>query len=251
MHFLAGGYCLRLLLWCHPKTVVYKETDDNLALEGSHKVPSLTNELWVNLKLMLNTVDNVQMHKSRIPNEVFVKLPEVSLPEFNGNIDNSTLNETQNLFHLRSVLKGDAKLVETQEDTFNSLMKGKHNRLLCRNQNVSQNIKSAPNADMTPTLQTGETPPLSHPVTPDLSTSAVGGELTLHTLSSTNKIKNTVLLSTAVVWVYSPRRSSYVESCKNLNTNQILNRQARRIQAIPSATKRFSRVACIARFHGD
>ncbi|GBN03980.1 hypothetical protein AVEN_20945-1 [Araneus ventricosus] len=85
-----------------------------------------------------NTVDNVQMHKSRIPNEVFVKLPEVSLPEFNGNIDNwsnfkaqfdslitnnSTLNETQKLFYLRLLLKGDAKLVETQEDTFNSLMK--------------------------------------------------------------------------------------------------------------------------------
>ncbi|GBO18769.1 hypothetical protein AVEN_12-1 [Araneus ventricosus] len=85
-----------------------------------------------------NTVDNVQMHKSRIPNEVFVKLPEVSLPEFNGNIDNwsnfkeqfdslitnnSTLNETQKLFYLRLLLKGDAELVETQKDTFNSLMK--------------------------------------------------------------------------------------------------------------------------------
>ncbi|GBM85742.1 hypothetical protein AVEN_232238-1 [Araneus ventricosus] len=362
----------------------------------------------------LNTADNVQMHKSRIPNEVFVKLPDVSLPEFNGNIDNwsnfkaqfdslitnnSTLNETQKLFYLRSVLKGDAKLVETQEDTFNSLMKvlidrfenkrlivsnhilnilniekiqlesakdlrnlvdtinkslrglklleleanelvhqilinvviqkidketrkqyemslttnelpnwdkfieflrkrsqvleningthqqtrvkitnhgknknfmlkstsknicvlckgghaiyncsaflemtplqrfdkkhklclnclynshklsdckskyscpfcqGKHNRLLCRN----QNIRSAPNADMTPTLQTGETPSPSHPVTPELATPSVGGESTLHTLSSTNKIKNTALLSTAVVWVYSPIRSGYVQ----------------------------------------
>ncbi|GBM82212.1 hypothetical protein AVEN_179520-1 [Araneus ventricosus] len=364
----------------------------------------------------LNTADNVQMHKSRIPNEVFVKLPDVSLPEFNGNIDNwsnfkaqfnslitndSTLNETQKLFYLRSVLKGDAKLVETQECTFNSLMKvlidryenkrlivsnhilnilniekihlesakdlrnlvdaiskslrglklleleanelvhqilinvviekidketrkqyemslttnefpnwdkfieflrkrsqvleiingthqqtrvkitnygknknfmlkstsknicvlckgghsiyncsaflemtplqrfdiskkhklclnclynspklsdckskyscpfceGKHNRLLCRN----QNIRSPPNSDMTPTLQTGETPSPSHPVAPDLSTPSVGGESTLHTLSLTNKIKNAALLSIAVVWVYSPIRSGYVQ----------------------------------------
>ncbi|GBM92664.1 hypothetical protein AVEN_160709-1, partial [Araneus ventricosus] len=33
----------------------------------------------------------------------------------------------------------------------------------------------------------------------------------LHTLSSTNKIKNAALLSTAVVWVYSPIRSAYVQ----------------------------------------
>ncbi|GBM53944.1 hypothetical protein AVEN_64859-1 [Araneus ventricosus] len=95
---------------------------------------------------------------------------------------------------------------EKMEDVLEYL-KGKHNRLLCRN----QNIRSAPNVDMTPTLQTGETPSLSHPVNPDLSTPAVGGESTLHTLSSTNKIKNAALHSTAVVWVYSPSRSSYVQ----------------------------------------
>ncbi|GBN91455.1 hypothetical protein AVEN_54442-1 [Araneus ventricosus] len=64
---------------------------------------------------------------------------------------------------------------------------------------------------MTPTLQTGETPSPSQPVTPDLATPSVGGESTLHTLSSTNKIKNAALLSTPVVWVYSPIRSGYVQ----------------------------------------
>ncbi|GBN94370.1 hypothetical protein AVEN_227081-1 [Araneus ventricosus] len=64
---------------------------------------------------------------------------------------------------------------------------------------------------MTPTWQTGETPSPSHPVTPDLSTPSVGGESTLHTLSSANKIKNAALLATAVVWVYSPSKSSYVQ----------------------------------------
>ncbi|GBL68765.1 hypothetical protein AVEN_12096-1 [Araneus ventricosus] len=64
---------------------------------------------------------------------------------------------------------------------------------------------------MTPTLQTGETPSPSPPVTPQLSTPSVKGEATLHTLSSTNKIKNAALLSTAVVWVYSPSKSLYVQ----------------------------------------
>ncbi|GBL75094.1 hypothetical protein AVEN_148833-1, partial [Araneus ventricosus] len=122
----------------------YDITEDEQIADNDAEFEKMEDDLeylkvsFQKILFQLNTADNVQIHKSRIPNEVFVKLPDVSLPEFNGNIDNwsnfkaqfdslitnnSTLNETQKLFYLRSVLKGDAKLVETQEDTFNSLMK--------------------------------------------------------------------------------------------------------------------------------
>ncbi|GFY66412.1 integrase catalytic domain-containing protein [Trichonephila inaurata madagascariensis] len=62
----------------------------------------------------------------------FVKLPDVSLPEFHGVIENwtdfkkqfdslitnnSVLNDTQKLFYLRSALKGEARTIEISEDT--------------------------------------------------------------------------------------------------------------------------------------
>ncbi|GFQ69876.1 integrase catalytic domain-containing protein [Trichonephila clavata] len=67
----------------------------------------------------------------------FIKLPDVSLPEFHGVIENwsdfkrqfdslitnnSVLNDIQKLFYLRSALKGEARTIETSEDTFESLM---------------------------------------------------------------------------------------------------------------------------------
>ncbi|GBL90175.1 hypothetical protein AVEN_130302-1 [Araneus ventricosus] len=82
---------------------------------------------------------------------------------------------------------------------------------------------------MTPTLQTGETPSLSHPVIPDISTPAVGGESDLHTLSSTNKIKNAALLSTSVVWVYSPSKSLYGA----LHTHRFVSTSFRPVCNIP------------------
>ncbi|GBM04679.1 hypothetical protein AVEN_37585-1 [Araneus ventricosus] len=122
----------------------YDITEDEQIADNDAEFEKMEDDLeylkvsFQKILFQLNTVENVQMHKSGIPNEVFVKLPDVSLPEFNENIDNwsnfkaqfdslitnnSTLNETQKLFYSRSVLKGDAKLVEIQEDTFNSLMK--------------------------------------------------------------------------------------------------------------------------------
>ncbi|GFQ85314.1 uncharacterized protein TNCT_316571 [Trichonephila clavata] len=71
------------------------------------------------------------------PKSSFIKLPDVSLPEFHGVIENwsdfkrqfdslitnnSVLNDTQKLFYLRSALKGEARTIETSEDTFESLM---------------------------------------------------------------------------------------------------------------------------------
>ncbi|GFQ72497.1 uncharacterized protein TNCT_689651 [Trichonephila clavata] len=71
------------------------------------------------------------------PQSSFIKLPDVSLPEFHGVIENwsdfkrqfdslitnnSVLNDTPKLFYLRSALKGEARTIETSEDTFESLM---------------------------------------------------------------------------------------------------------------------------------
>ncbi|GBN94371.1 hypothetical protein AVEN_227082-1 [Araneus ventricosus] len=132
---------------CHIRCNNYDITEDEQIADNDAEFEKMEDDLeylkvsFQKILFQLKTADNVQMHKSRIPNEVFLKLPDVSLPDdvsFNGNIDNwsnfkaqfdslitnnSTLNETQQLFYLRSVLKGDAKLVETQEDDFNSLMK--------------------------------------------------------------------------------------------------------------------------------
>ncbi|GFV47983.1 uncharacterized protein TNCV_2295631 [Trichonephila clavipes] len=62
----------------------------------------------------------------------FVKLPDVSLPEFHGIIENwtdfkkqfdslitnnSVFNDTQKLFYLLSALKDEARTIETSEDT--------------------------------------------------------------------------------------------------------------------------------------
>ncbi|GFR09340.1 integrase catalytic domain-containing protein [Trichonephila clavata] len=71
------------------------------------------------------------------PKSSFIKLPDISLPEFHGVIENwsdfkrqfdslitnnSVLNDTQKLFYLRSALKCEARTIETSEDTFDSLM---------------------------------------------------------------------------------------------------------------------------------
>ncbi|GFQ76952.1 integrase catalytic domain-containing protein [Trichonephila clavata] len=104
-------------------------------------------EIKVGLQTLLSKHDDISKNVSicntalsnngNSPKSSFIKLPDVSLPEFHGVIENwsdfkkqfdslitnnSVLNDTQKLFYLRSALKGEARTFETSEDTFDSLM---------------------------------------------------------------------------------------------------------------------------------
>ncbi|GFY59182.1 integrase catalytic domain-containing protein [Trichonephila inaurata madagascariensis] len=75
--------------------------------------------------------------------KVEIKLPEIPLPVFRGryyewssfksqfnNIitNNNDLNESQKLYYLKASLQGDAKLLETVDDSFESLIKALETR---------------------------------------------------------------------------------------------------------------------------
>ncbi|XP_035227669.1 uncharacterized protein LOC118199908 [Stegodyphus dumicola] len=95
-------------------------------------------EIKVSLQtLLLNSdlVDKSLTNDIKNPNSISIKLPDLSLPEFDGCIENwsdfknqfdslitnnSSLNDIKKLFYLRSALKRDAKAVEIQ-DSFQSL----------------------------------------------------------------------------------------------------------------------------------
>ncbi|XP_035232070.1 uncharacterized protein LOC118203880 [Stegodyphus dumicola] len=86
-----------------------------------------------------------------------IKLPEIPLPRFSGKYEewsmfkmefnnivtsNTQLTDAQKLHYLHAALKGEAKLLQTQEDTFESLFTALENRFENKRILVNTDIKA-------------------------------------------------------------------------------------------------------------
>ncbi|CAL1273554.1 unnamed protein product [Larinioides sclopetarius] len=99
-------------------------------------------EMKVSLLVFLSKYDKEPESVINIP-KGNIKLPDLSLPTFNGRFqefevfkvqfmnvigNNPCLDETQKLCYLKSALKNDASLIQSDQDTFESLMKALESR---------------------------------------------------------------------------------------------------------------------------
>lgn len=101
-------------------------------------------DIKVSLKRLLNTLttvkknDNIVTHTNDVVKQTNVKLPEIPLPRFSGLYtewlffksqfktlinDNNELTDQQKLYYLQSALTGNAKQIESLEDSYQSLWK--------------------------------------------------------------------------------------------------------------------------------
>ncbi|GBM27271.1 hypothetical protein AVEN_208433-2 [Araneus ventricosus] len=112
-------------------------------------------ETKVGLKILLSSL-KVNENTNTILNDngkAKIRLPEIPLPEFSGKIaefanfknqftnlisNNDQLNDSQKLYYLHASLKGEAKLLESSSDNFQSLFKA----LSDRYENLCQLIDS-------------------------------------------------------------------------------------------------------------
>ncbi|GBM16298.1 hypothetical protein AVEN_194040-1 [Araneus ventricosus] len=109
------------------------------SLNGIYTMEEEIEDLQVKFKILLTkhrkapNADNVPMtvHKPKL------KIPDLPLPEFSGKYEeyessktqfmsiignNESLNDTQKYCYLKASLKGDEKLIESTQDTFQSLL---------------------------------------------------------------------------------------------------------------------------------
>ncbi|GFU21845.1 DUF1758 domain-containing protein [Trichonephila clavipes] len=119
------------------------DTDLKDALDVTIDLQAETQELEVRIKIILSQFKKTN---SANVNEIIknkIKLPDLPLPTFNGKIqefelfktqfmkvigNNHSLDNTQKLCYLKSALKNDASLMQSDQDTFESLMEALINR---------------------------------------------------------------------------------------------------------------------------
>ncbi|GFV74636.1 integrase catalytic domain-containing protein [Trichonephila clavipes] len=99
----------------------------------------------VGLKLLMYSLKNSENVNINLNDngKNSIRLPQIPLPEFSGVIaefsnfkilfinlisNNEQLNDSQKLYYLRASLKGEAKLLESPSDSFNSLFKALEDR---------------------------------------------------------------------------------------------------------------------------
>ncbi|GBN76667.1 hypothetical protein AVEN_138550-1 [Araneus ventricosus] len=115
------------------------EADFTETLEAIEKMKTCLEEMEVSLKYLVSkhniddssTKFNIKENKTE--NILIVKLPDIPLPQFSeeyeefGNFksqfislieDNDGLTNTQKLYYLKSSLTGEAKLIETTDETY-------------------------------------------------------------------------------------------------------------------------------------
>lgn len=127
-----------------PKTDL-KGTEDDL-----QEIDARLENVEVSLSFLLNKItvnsnkdENVSSNENSNKNEISLKLPEIALPKFDGKYDswnvfknqfdnlisdNKQLTDSQKLFYLHSSLIGDAKQIESKNDSFSSLFKALEDR---------------------------------------------------------------------------------------------------------------------------
>ncbi|GBO33831.1 hypothetical protein AVEN_201914-1, partial [Araneus ventricosus] len=324
-------------------------------------------EIEISLKCLLSKynfnevtmIENKSNHDSDLKSyidhiELKSKLPEIPLPIFYGKIeefsnfknqfvslisDNKELTNDQKLFYLKAVLRGEAKLIETSDDTFESLFSALEERFENKRAVVDihiQNILKIENLyfesskglrNITDTINNSLRALKSFKLDCNNSTNAILVNIILERLDkdtrkayelfiqtkgipslnellkflesramvrdqlgntpSNNKFRkefqgsayksknffvnsnkgNHVIKKCILCKIDHPlhkcyeflklsiaKRIEFIEKhhlCKNCLKMHNAPCKAKRIQAIPSATKQYSRVACTARFHGD
>ncbi|KAF8787832.1 hypothetical protein HNY73_009392 [Argiope bruennichi] len=123
------------------------ETSEDIEtiLEDIDQINIRIEETEVGLKLLLNSIkDEFKINPVSKDNAVTkIRLPEIPLPEFSGKIadfanfknlfvnlisNNEQLNDSQKLYYLRACLRGEAKLLESSSDNFQSLFKALSDR---------------------------------------------------------------------------------------------------------------------------
>ncbi|GFS79813.1 integrase catalytic domain-containing protein [Trichonephila clavipes] len=120
---------------------IYEVDDDIQKLEVSltHTHKTSINKLK-SIKIQNETDNYINNEHSKRP---LIKLPKIPLPYFSGKIEerslfktqfnsiiseNAELSENEKLYYLGGSLKGEAKIVETADDTFHSLFKALEQR---------------------------------------------------------------------------------------------------------------------------
>ncbi|GFW38483.1 integrase catalytic domain-containing protein [Trichonephila clavipes] len=100
----------------------------------------------VGLKLLMYSLKNSENVNINLNDngKNSIRLPQIPLPEFSGVIaefsifknqfinlksNNEQLNDSQKLYYLRATLKGEAKLLESPSDSFDSLFKALEDRI--------------------------------------------------------------------------------------------------------------------------
>ncbi|GBM63593.1 hypothetical protein AVEN_204229-1 [Araneus ventricosus] len=114
-------------------------------------------EAEVGLKILLSSL-KVNENTNTVLNDngkAKIRLPEIPLPEFSGKIaefanfknqftnlisNNDQLNDSQKLYYLRASLKGEAKLLESSSDNFQSLFKALSDRYENQRQLIDSHV---------------------------------------------------------------------------------------------------------------
>ncbi|XP_055943741.1 uncharacterized protein LOC129974949 isoform X1 [Argiope bruennichi] len=135
------------------------ETSEDIEtiLEDIDQINIRIEETEVGLKLLLNSIkDEFKINPVSKDNAVTkIRLPEIPLPEFSGKIadfanfknlfvnlisNNEQLNDSQKLYYLRACLRGEAKLLESSSDNFQSLFKALSDRYENQRQLIDSHI---------------------------------------------------------------------------------------------------------------
>ena len=137
------------------------ETEDIADIEAEFvEIQERIEMLEVSFKQLFNDCDddcNNKTESKQKLNACNIKLPEIVLPQFTGKYEdwytfktefdniitnNSQLNEVQKLHYLHSALKDEAKLLQTPEDSFDSLLNALKNRFENKRILVNLHVKA-------------------------------------------------------------------------------------------------------------
>lgn len=116
------------------------DADIDESLNCMDELQDNIDKIEVRLKFIFSNLKNknVSLENENKQSAISIKLPEIPLPVFYGNyedwnvfknqfysliVTNNELNETQKLHYLQASLKGEAKSIQTPDDTFNTLLK--------------------------------------------------------------------------------------------------------------------------------
>ncbi|GBN14588.1 hypothetical protein AVEN_235841-1, partial [Araneus ventricosus] len=156
------------------QTQLYKISEEYCEIETSEKFETVQQDIEqinerieeteVGLKILLSSL-KVNENTNTVLNDngkAKIRLPEIPLPEFSGKIaefanfknqftnlisNNDQLKDSQKLYYFRASLKGDAKLLESSSDNFQSLFKALSDRYENQRQLIDSHVLEIINYD--------------------------------------------------------------------------------------------------------
>ncbi|GBN28332.1 hypothetical protein AVEN_118861-1, partial [Araneus ventricosus] len=136
--------------------------------EAIEQMETSLEEMEVSLKYLISkyNIDDkstkLNIKENKTGKLLSVKLPDIPLPQFSGKYeefgnfksqfislieDNDGLSNTQKLYYLKSSLTGEAKLIQTTDDTYKSLLKALEDRYVNKRAVVDSQILSLINLE--------------------------------------------------------------------------------------------------------